>query len=525
VKNFIRHILSQKKYIAILIALAVGALAFAIYMVINVQQNLKLMAAAPSVEYFPDYPSVNTQGKDPTVIQRGEYLAKAGDCIACHTNTIKKGKQFAGGLPMVTPFGTIYTPNITPDPETGIGKWTDAQFIKAMREGISPQGHYYYPAFPFYYFSKVTDEDLKALKAYLDSIPAVKEQNHENAMLFPFNIRLLQLGWRILFWHGEATQVFTPNPHQSEKNNRGAYLVDGLGHCAMCHTPSYYLLSDQLPLAAPIKKYDLTGAKVNGYLAPNITKSNIGNTPDAEVMQVFTEDRLIGGGKVEGPMKEVNHNSLKYLSADDLLAIVNYLKNKESEQPPKPKAGSGGIGKAIYEGYCSGCHENGAGGAPKYGDTSAWDAVMKKGVEKVDDNAIHGFNSMPAKGTCLSCSDDEIKQAVDYMIKSTQGDEAQASFAAPPAKKLTREDGKRIYQENCSVCHNNGFKGAQKPGDMQAWKKIIDAGFYATYKNVVTGQNGHIPNGACPTCNDAELKAAIKYMMQESTTDHDYDLW
>lgn len=523
-KKLIRKILSQKKLGITVIVLFLMVICSTVYTLVGVRKSIDKMAqATETVTYFPKYPSVNTTGRDPELVKRGEYLAKAGDCMACHTNTAikEKAQPFAGGLAMDTPFGTIYAPNITPDKETGIGNWTEDQFIKAMREGISPKGHYYYPAFPYLYFSKVSTDDLKAIKAYLDSIPAVSQKNRKNEMVWPFNIRFLQLGWRVLFFYKEAKTV-PNNPEQTPEVNRGAYLAEGLGHCAMCHSPSYHILSESLPLGAPIHKYDLTGAKVQGFLAPNISETNLSKVPVDEVVDVFTKNKLIGGGNVEGPMLEVNEDSLKYLSPADLNAIAVYLKSVQSELPPKPKAGSGGIGKSIYDTYCSGCHANGAGSAPKYGDPAAWEPVMKDGIDKVYNNAIHGIGGMPAKGTCISCSDDEIKQSVDYMVAAIEGRKV---ISVPKPKVLTVEDGKRIYETNCAVCHNTGFKNAPKPGDIEAWKPMVAAGFLKTLENVVAGRHGHLPRGACPECSDAELKAAVKYMMQESTTSSNYNLW
>lgn len=515
----IQRIFSNKKFLAGLVILILIIVSVMAYIVVNIQKNVAAMQSVTSTSYFPDYPALDTKNKKIDLIKRGEYLAKAGDCIACHTNTLEKGKTFAGGLPMQTPFGTIYSPNITPNKETGIGGWTDKQFIKAVREGIAPDGQYYYPAFPYYYFNKISTDDLLAIKAYLDSIPAVYQENRENTMIFPFNWRFLQLGWRVLFFMSHKTGPYKIVPHQSSQWNRGAYLVQGLGHCGMCHTPSYNLLSESLPLAAPIEKYDLIGAKVQGFLAPNITKGNLGSISDAEVDDVFMKDELIGGGKVEGPMLEVNRDSLHYLTPEDRLAIITYLKTVQSKTPPKPK---GSVGKVIYEGYCSGCHASGAGGAPKYGDANNWDPILSKGMSVIYHNAIHGIGGMPAKGTCISCSDGDIQQAVDYMIESVKGKKARP---ASETKKLTLVDGKRIYEENCSVCHAVGFKGAPKPGDKSAWIPIIHRGFLHTYLDVLTGDRGHIPRGACPTCTDDELLVAVKYMMQESATNNDYTLW
>jgi cytochrome c5 len=526
-KKFIRKILSKKKYRRTIAVLAAAVLILSVYTIIGVRSNLENMAnsaaeVSKETAYYPEYPASDTTGKDPTLIQRGEYLTKAGDCIACHTNTPKKGAAFAGGLPMPTPFGVIYTPNITPDKETGIGNWTEDQFIKAMRKGISPQGHFYFPAFPYYYFNNITTEDLKAIKAYLDSIPAVKQADRKDSMVKPFNIRFLQEGWRLLFFHPQTLTGYQPNPKQSDEWNRGAYLVEGLGHCAMCHSPSYYILTHSIPLGAPIKKYNLTGAPVQGYLAPNISKSNLAQISTADIVNVFKKDELIGGGSVEGPMKEANHDSLRYLTDSDLMAIATYLKSVQSTTPPKPKS-SGGPGAGIYDSYCSGCHATGAGGAPKFGDATAWDTVMKNGANKVYDNAIHGINGMPAKGTCITCTDEQIKQAVDYMVTAAKGGTSSVP-SAPPVPVLTMADGADIYNKNCSSCHSTGMDGAPKLGDMVAWHSTVENGFMNAYEEMVTGSQGHPKNGGCPTCSDAQLKAALKYLLQSSSTNN-YELW
>lgn len=519
-KNLIQRFLSKKRNIVILIILFLIFIGFASYIVKGVNKNLQLMAEEAGITptYFPAYPTVKTTPANQALIKRGERLVKAGDCMACHTNSPERGKAFAGGLPMPTPFGTIYTPNITPDKETGIGNWTNAQFVKAMREGISPTGHYYYPAFPYLYFSQVYEDDLIAIKAYLDNIPSIKQANLPNDMLFPFNFRFMQLGWRLLFFHPKG--AYKPNFKHTLEAQRGGYLVEGLGHCGMCHTPSYYLLNKNLPLGAPIRKYQFTGAKVAGFLAPNISKLNLGDVPLNEIVDVFAKDKMVGGGNIEGPMLEVNKNSLRYLSHSDLVDIATYLKTIESKNPPKPR---GGIGKATYEAYCSGCHSSGAGGAPKYGDPNTWSSILKQEKQVVYNNAIHGISGMPAKGTCMSCTDDDIKQAVDFMIASVAGKKAIA--ATPKPKALSLEDGKRIYNEDCAICHNNQFKGAPKPGDKEAWKPIIHAGFDNAYLDVVTGRDGHPVRGDCNECTDAEIIAALKYMMQESSTGKNFSLW
>ena len=172
------------------------------------------------------------QADDEALIAKGEYLARAGDCIACHTKP--EGALFAGGRPMLTPFGTIYTSNITPDPKTGIGSWTADQFYGTMHSGRFPDGGLIYPAMPFGSYTKVTREDCDAIFAFLRSVPPVSQPNRPHDLRFPFNNRQLILGWRTLFFQqGE----YEPNPAKSAEWNRGAYLVEGLGHCAMCHSP------------------------------------------------------------------------------------------------------------------------------------------------------------------------------------------------------------------------------------------------------------------------------------------------
>ncbi len=518
-KNCCKKLFAHKKTMGALIGLGIVIVVTGAITVMGISRNMEKAAQPePTVTWFPDYPAI-TASANSDEIKRGEYLVKAGDCIACHTNTATHGAVFAGGRKMQTPFGVLYTPNITPDHETGIGGWTEAQFEKAMREGISPQGHYYYPAFPFLYFSRMPSEDIKAIKAYLDNIPAVHQENRENEMVFPFNIRLLQLPWRLMFFHPQQKDIFPTTPKTAQE--RGAYLVEGSGHCAMCHTPSWHIVTPLLPLGAPQKEYHLTGMKVQGYLAPNISASNLGKVSDAEITAVFSNDKLIGGGKVAGPMLEVNHDSLRYLTPDDQKAIAIYLKSVHSKEPPRPSGAN--AGKGIYEAYCSGCHMAGAGGAPKYGDAAAWSPYLKKGVPSLYTNAIKGINGMPAMGTCMSCTDKEIQETVDYMIAPVQG--VSTAAAPPPPKKLTMTDAKKLYAENCSVCHESGFKGAPKPGDVQAFKPAVDAGFEATYLNVMEGRHDHPIHGACPTCSDAEIIAALKYMMQQSAPGKDYSLW
>lgn len=471
-------------------------------------------------EIYPTYPTPNYgSGVNKALIQRGEYLAKAGDCIACHTAETPGSKPFAGGLGIKTPFGTFYTPNITGDKETGIGKWSDDDFVRAMQKGIRPDGSYYYPVFPYPNFTLVSRDDLLAIKAYLMSIPAVKQPNKENDVPFPFSWRFLQLGWRILFFHEGEYQY---DPHYSKQWNRGAYLVQGLGHCGMCHSPLNILGAEK-------KDYYLSGNFVDGYYAPNITQYGLKSIPVEEIEHVFTQDEMLkGAGKVGGPMAEVNHDSLKYLSEADLESIAVYLKTVKSKVP---KASSGPVtadtGKKIYESYCAVCHTTGAAGAPKLGDAGDWDPRIKQGIASLDEHAINGINSMPPKGTCMTCSDAEIKAVVQYMVDQAKGGGTATAKTIPVSAvpQISMAQAKQIYETNCSVCHATGALGAPKVGDIAAWKPILAQNMDILFKHTIEGYKRMPPRGACIECSNAELQAAVKYMAQESTEGGDYSLW
>lgn len=479
---------------------------------------------------YPDYPTIDYQQYSPeqaAKIKRGEYLAKIGDCIACHTTPGSK-KVFAGGLAIKTPFGTIYTPNITSDKTTGIGNWSEKDFIKAMRDGISPQGHYYYPAFPYIYFNIVKTDDLKAMKAYFDAVPAIRLQNKKNDLVFPFSWRFLQLGWRILFFDNQGRYQY--NKKESAAWNRGKYIVNGLGHCSMCHTPMHHFIFKKWVLGAPVKKYYLTGNLVDGFFAPNITATSLENTPTQAIADVFLKDKLIGGGNVLGPMQEVNHDSLEYLDFADIRAIADYLKTVKSEIPPRPKASSDTSkqGKNIYSQYCAGCHATGAGGAPIIGNTKDWGPLIKQGLNTLYKNAINGIGGMPAKGTCGSCSNQDIQVAVQYIVSKSKPGATTIPSKAPKGKrfrKLSADDGKAIYERYCAFCHNGANPEAPKLGDTAAWDKLSKKGFDVLVINSIKGYNNMPPRGGCAKCNDAQIKAAVKYMLQQSTTKGDYRLW
>lgn len=301
------------------------------------------------------------------VIDRGEYLARAGDCVACHT--APNGAVFAGGRAMPTPFGNLYTPNITPDDETGIGKWSAEEFWRMMHTGISRDGTLLYPAMPFASYTKVTREDSDAIYAYLMSVPPAKQPNRPHALRFPFNNRDLLIGWRTLYFQeGE----FHPDPKQSAEWNRGAYLVQGLGHCAMCHTAI-----NALGGSSESKQFEGGMIPNQNWYAPSLTsnrEAGLGNwdlRDIADLLQVGVSHR----GTTYGPMAEVVYNSLQYMSDDDVRAMSVYLKSlppRESEPPPTSQArlvepAVMELGRRTYEKQCSMCHgSEGKGQAPAF---------------------------------------------------------------------------------------------------------------------------------------------------------------
>jgi cytochrome c5 len=469
---------------------------------------------------YPEYPRIDYgAGPKAEQIEEGEYLVKAGDCIACHT--APNGKPFAGGLHITTPFGTIYSTNITPDRETGIGTWTNQQFIRAMREGVAPDGSNFFPVFPYPYFNKMSDNDILAIRAYLDAIPAVHQVNRKLDMKWPFRWRFLQDFWKLLFFDFKKGH-FKSDPNKSAEWNRGAYLVEGLGHCGMCHTPSNFL-------GAPKKKYALTGGFIEGFYAPNISAAVCEPLELQTIVNVFLQDRLLKGGSVQGPMLEVNHDSLTYLDEEDLAAIATYLRTVKSEQPQKIKRShkiSLKVGEQIYGKYCMGCHSTGAGGAPKLGDQAAWEPLAKQGLNKLYENAIIGIGAMPPKGTCAECTTAEIQSAVDYIVKqSVNGQVGRPLQPAVTPPQPTLVMGKKIYDQVCSICHAEGKLGAPKVGGQAIWITLVKQNMDVLFHRAIVGYRGMPPRGACYQCSDTEVIAAVKYMVQQSIPGSDYKLW
>ena len=303
-------------------------------------------------------------------ITRGQQLAALGDCAVCHTSA--NGVLNAGGRPLPTPFGTIYSTNITPDVETGIGAWSYPAFERAMREGIHRDGRHLYPAFPYTHFAKTTDADMQALYAYLMAQPAVRAETPPNALAFPFNQRPLMAGWNTLFHKPTA---FQPDPAKSETWNRGAYLVEGLGHCSACHSP-------RNALGAEVAGAHLAGGFAEGWEAPALTSLSQAPVPwsEDELYAYLRTGESRFHGVAAGPMAPIV-KELAALPDSDIRAMAVYLASfnatsidraaqealaarLESATSTRASAASG-IGARIYQGACAVCHE--VGGAPLFG--------------------------------------------------------------------------------------------------------------------------------------------------------------
>jgi mono/diheme cytochrome c family protein len=309
----------------------------------------------------PSPTGVPDELKAASLIAQGEYLARAADCMVCHT--AKGGIPFAGGRPFVLPFGTIYSTNITPDPDTGIGRYTDQDFLNVVHRGISRDGTRLYPAMPFASYTLMSDKDVLAIKVYLLSMTPVHAPGQANTLRFPFNQRYLMALWSAFF---NSDKRFEPATDRSPEWNRGAYLVEALGHCGECHTPR------NLGMALDNRK-KFAGAVQAGWRAYNITadrSAGIGEWGDAELAHYLSMGHTEGRGTASGPMGEAIDESLSHLSAGDSSALVTYLRTVPAHASPDLPAlrtqaasqsfvddrSSNLVGKAVYEGACAGCH-------------------------------------------------------------------------------------------------------------------------------------------------------------------------
>jgi len=375
-----------------------------------------LMWGVPSVADHP-------LSRDPATIAAGKYLAAAGDCASCHT--AEGGETFAGGRPLATPFGTIYSANITPDPKTGIGNLNSARFYQLMAYGADGLLAPLYPAMPYTSFHNVTRVDSDALFAYFMSVPAVEQPATPNEMSFPFNIRPLMFGWNFLF---ASRRPFEKNPDKDEVWNRGAYLVEGLGHCGECHTPRNTLSAMEANRA-------LEGAVISGFEAPNITATALAERGwNREDLVLYFEAGASPQGSAFGEMFLAVKNLLRLLTHDDRMAIATYLMDVDANAPSKGEAvvaAMGGkthenwSGQVLYLSNCSLCHGPDGQGIESTMPRLTGNAtlaqpdgvnlieVMAHGIDPQRMSLTRGYGPMPAFQNRLSAA--QIAYLANYV--------------------------------------------------------------------------------------------------------------
>ncbi len=371
-------------------------------------------------------------------VSRGRALATAGDCVACHT--APGGVPYAGGLGIATPFGVIYSANLTPDNATGIGRWSEDDFARAMHEGIRPDGGHLYPAFPYTYYTKVSRDDVGAIYAFFRSLPAVANQVDRSSLPFPLDIRAAMRGWNALYFE---PGYFTPYPQQSVEFNRGAYLVEGLGHCGACHTPMNVF-------GANTASEFLQANQLNNWTAPNITnhdRQGLGTWSVDDIVQYLAT----GQNKTSiasGPMAEVVMDSTSLMPQSDLHAIAVYLKERGAAglEPPAAIAATEPrmqTGEAIYVDTCGACHGRSGMGvqglfprlannpAVQQDDPTTLIHVILTGTRGAATDAAPTGPAMPALGWRLS--DGQLASVVSY-IRNSWGNAAPAISAGDVAR-------------------------------------------------------------------------------------------
>jgi mono/diheme cytochrome c family protein len=285
---------------------------------------------------------------DRSLIARGRELAAIGNCVSCHTS--EEGKPFAGARPLPTPFGTIYSTNITPDPETGIGRWSEDDFRRAMHEGVDEKGRDLYPAFPYDHFTRVTDDDLKALYAYFMTRDPVRAGVPPNRLVFPLSLRSTIRAWKAAYFR---PGVYRPDPSKSPEWNRGAYLVEGLAHCGACHTP-------RNALGAERKDRELGGGEAEGWHATSLAADSPGRWTAEELYTYLRYGREPAHGTAAGPMADVTHN-LADVAEADVRAIAVYVASQmpdgnASAAGKKAERNAAADGGTIFAGACAVCH-------------------------------------------------------------------------------------------------------------------------------------------------------------------------
>ena len=369
------------------------------------------------------------------VVARGAYLARAGDCVSCHT--APAGQPYAGGYKLDTPFGYLLSPNITPDAATGIGRWTADDFWRALHQGVNQRGQDMYPVMPFDFYTRVSREDSDAIFAYLRSVPAVRNAVVVNHLRFPFNQRWSMAVWRELYFSEGSHK---PDPAKSAAWNRGAYLVEGLGHCSACHSP-------RNALGGIEKDKAYTGATVDGWFALNLTSelhTGLGSWTVEQIATYLKTGAVAGKTTALGPMALVVKNSTSQMSEADLSAMATYLKDipanstlRQGKPAPDPTRAAGA---ALYLDHCAGCHQAGGRGMP-----GVFPPLAGNGVVLASDPAdilkvvLHG---VPAQGKYVpmpafagQLNDQQVADLANY-LRTSWGNAAPANTTAAMAERL-----------------------------------------------------------------------------------------
>jgi mono/diheme cytochrome c family protein len=377
----------------------------------------------------------------PTPSDRGEYLARAGDCISCHS--VRGGKAFAGGLPMGTPMGVIYSTNITPDPENGIGKYSLEDFDRALRSGVAKDGHRLYPAMPYPSYAKISDEDIQALYTFfMKEVPPVAQANKQNEIPWYFRPRWPLAIWNVIF---APKGAYVANQNHDAAWNRGAYLVEGLGHCGACHTPRGWAFQEKA--VDDSKDAYLQGAELDAWSAPSLRgdlRTGLGGWSQDDIA-AFLKSGHNDKGTAFGSMLDVINNSTPYLTDEDIGAMAAFLKSLpataqqpafvyndsttkdlQSGKPQQP-------GAAIYLGSCVACHRiDGKGQTPLMPPLAGNPAVLDVNPSSLINLVLNGAEPLVVKGIPdayrmpqyrVQLNDEEIAQVLSF-VRSAWGNDA-----------------------------------------------------------------------------------------------------
>jgi mono/diheme cytochrome c family protein len=422
------------------IVIAIGAFAWRTF------ARGPLAFAGGSTVALADYHEANPTGvpaglAKADIVKRGEYLAKAADCMVCHT--AQGGAEYAGGLAFPLPFGTLYSTNITADNATGIGNYSDQEFLDAVQRGIRKDGARLYPAMPYTSYTYMTDADVLAIKAYLFSRPSVHRENQRDTLQFPFNQRWSIIVWSLVF---NPNTRFAPNTEKSAEWNRGAYIAEALAHCGDCHTP-------RNPAFALDNRRKFSGAVAAGWRAYDITSAKgtgIGSWSDQEVFAYLANGHAMGRGTASGPMGEAVDHSFSQMDPADIRALVAYLRSIPAvassgpatiapPAPESPKEGgaiSDALGRKVFAQACVSCHSwTGVSALSPFATISGNRAVNDPAATNVAQIVVSGTRrltpgamSMPAFGSTYT--DAEIAAVANYVTGRFGG----------TASKLTAKD-------------------------------------------------------------------------------------